>query len=140
MTINNDNEISILGKNPTLLKTTNRVPGMYSKKLSIILIFLLLSSPVLAKPKHNKQKSLPPGLAKKVQNGGELPPGWQKKIAKGEVLDVDVYRNAVPLSKEEQHKYSSSKTGTKLLKIENKIIRVMDATRTIIDVFEIGDK
>src|SRR5688500_11245914 len=26
-----------------------------------------------------KGKSLPPGLAKKVANGGELPPGWQKK-------------------------------------------------------------
>jgi hypothetical protein len=25
-------------------------------------------------------RSLPPGLAKKLQRGGSLPPGWQKKI------------------------------------------------------------
>ena len=107
------------------------------KKLIILLVCLLLSSPALAKNnKHKKHKSLPPGLAKKVARGGDLPPGWQKKIAKGEVLDVEVYRNAVPVSKEVRLKYPASKTGTKLLKIENKIIRVMDATRTIIDVFE----
>ena len=33
-----------------------------------------------------------------------------------------------------------SPIGTKLLKVENKIIRVMDATRTVLDVFEVGKK
>jgi len=29
---------------------------------------------------YYRGKSLPPGLAKKLQRGGSLPPGWQKKI------------------------------------------------------------
>ena len=42
--------------------------------------------------KPKKQKSLPPGLQKKLARGGELPPGWQKKVARGEVLDMALYR------------------------------------------------
>src|SRR6476660_5712676 len=29
---------------------------------------------------YYRGRSLPPGLAKKMQRGGSLPPGWQKKI------------------------------------------------------------
>ena len=29
---------------------------------------------------YYRGKSLPPGLAKKLQRGGSLPPGWQNKI------------------------------------------------------------
>ena len=29
---------------------------------------------------YYRGRSLPPGLAKKLQRGGSLPPGWQKKI------------------------------------------------------------
>jgi len=107
------------------------------KKLVILLTCLLLTSPAMAKDNGKKQKHLPPGLAKKVERGGELPPGWQKKVAAGEVLDEDLYKRAKPLSDEERRRYAStSKAGTKLLKIENKIIRVMDATRVIIDVLD----
>ena len=40
------------------------------------------------KIKSEKQKNIPPGLQKKVDNGGTLPPGWQKKIEKGEVISI----------------------------------------------------
>ena len=111
------------------------------KKLVILLICLLLTAPAMAngngKDNGKKHKHLPPGLAKKVERGGELPPGWQKKVAAGEVLDEDLYKRAKPLSDEERRRYpSTSKAGTKLLKIENKIIRVMDATRVILDVLD----
>jgi hypothetical protein len=29
---------------------------------------------------YYRGRSLPPGLAKKLQRGGSLPPGWQKKV------------------------------------------------------------
>ena len=106
------------------------------KKIMIIMICLAMAAPVYAKSGKNKHKSLPPGLAKKVARGGELPPGWKKKLAKGEVLDLAVYEKAVPLTRRERKRYSTSPAGTKLLKIENKIVRVMDATRTILDVFD----
>ncbi len=108
------------------------------KKFVILLICLLLTSPAMANDNGKKHKKrLPPGLAKKVERGGELPPGWQKKVAAGEVLDEELYRRARPLSDEERRRYpSTSKAGTKLLKIENKIIRVMDATRVILDVLD----
>ena len=112
------------------------------KKIITVFACLAILSPAYAKQgdKGNKHKKLPPGLAKKVSSGKQLPPGWQKKLAKGQVLDYEVYQNAVPLSKEERAKLPPSPIGTKLLKVENKIIRVMDATRTVLDVFEVGKK
>ena len=107
------------------------------KKLVILLICLLLTSPALAKNnKHKKQKRLPPGLAKKVERGGELPPGWQKKVAAGEVLDEEFYARAKPLSREESRKYPAGKVGTRILKIEDKVIRVMEKTRKVLDVLD----
>src|SRR5688572_25863711 len=51
--------------------------------------------------KHgSKPKGLPPGLAKKVDNGGTLPPGWQKKCVKGEVMTPEVYKECQPRSEE----------------------------------------
>ncbi|WP_310736884.1 hypothetical protein [Pseudoalteromonas sp. SG41-5] len=34
------------------------------------------------KDKNKGKGSLPPGLQKKVDNGGQLPPGWQKSTTK----------------------------------------------------------
>ena len=112
------------------------------KKIIVFFACLAILSPAYAKQGDTgkKHKKLPPGLAKKVSRGKQLPPGWQKKLAKGEVLDYEVYQNAVPLSKEERAKLPPSPAGAKLLKIENKIIRVMGASRTILDVFEVGRK
>ena len=112
------------------------------KKILIVLACFALVSPAYAK--HNKNKSkhkgLPPGLAKKVERGGELPPGWQKKLVRGEVLDEDIYSRGVMLSDEERGGIPPSPAGTSLLRVEDKIIRVMDATRTILDVFDVGGK
>ena len=110
------------------------------KNILILLLCLAIVSPAYAKQKNKgkKHKSLPPGLAKKLQRGKELPPGWQKKLVKGEVLSDELYKDAEPLSEKEKSKLPPSPAGTKLLKIENKIIRILDATRTILDVFEVG--
>jgi hypothetical protein len=88
--------------------------------------------------KGKKPKSLPPGLRKKVARGGELPPGWQMKIVRGEVLSEDIYQQATPLPVELTRKLPPAQDGTVLVKVEGKVIRLYEATRTILDVFDIG--
>ena len=90
--------------------------------------------------KSNKKKSLPPGLRKKLARGGELPPGWQKKIARGEVLNADVYGNAYNLPNDLLRRLPHQPGGTELIEVEGKIIRVLEATRTILDVFSLNDQ
>ena len=42
-----------------------------------------------AKP-GKKAKGLPPGLAKKLERGGQLPPGWEKKCVVGQIMPPEV--------------------------------------------------
>jgi hypothetical protein len=88
--------------------------------------------------KGKKKKKLPPGLRKKLARGGELPPGWQKKVARGEVLDAEVYEHADQLPDELIEKLPKQPEDTVLIKVKGKIIRVLKATRTILDVFDLG--
>ncbi len=91
-----------------------------------------------AKKKNKvKKKSLPPGLAKKLARGGTLPPGWQKKVARGEVMDYEVYNNAIPLPEELLRKLSTIPEGTVLLQVGKKIVKVIEASRKIVDLFEL---
>lgn len=110
------------------------------KKLIIVLIFLLISLPVMAKneDKYNKQKTLPPGLQKKYERTGELPPGWQKKVVKGEVLDPGIYAviKHYPVNPEDYHLKDIN--GTKLLRLEDRIIRIVNDTKVVLDVFGIN--
>lgn len=99
------------------------------KKTSIFAIILcLLATPALAKKeKDHHQKSLPPGLAKKVENGGRLPPGWQKKLEVGQPIDIDIYqfkRVVVPLDNK----------GLITVEIDGKIVRLYEATREIVEI------
>ncbi|MGJ3257299.1 MAG: hypothetical protein ACFE0K_13370 [Alcanivorax sp.] len=78
--------------------------------------------------------SLPPGLQKKVARGGQLPPGWQKKLQVGHTLNgnLDRYGQRLPV-------YDGIRRidGVSDVVIDNEVVRVMDATQTIIDVFGI---
>lgn len=82
--------------------------------------------------KEKKQKHMPYGLQKKVERGGELPPGWKNKLEKGEVVDQDILRSGRVIYRDE---YPYIK-GTKIYEIENKIIRISNATREILDVLK----
>lgn len=109
------------------------------KKIVIFMLLLSLSVPALAKnkDKSEKQKALPPGLQKKYEKTGELPPGWQKKLIKGEVLDLDLY-NVAKKNPIKPSDYSLKlKDGTELLRIEDRIIRIMNDTKEILEVFGI---
>lgn len=84
-----------------------------------------------------QNQSLPPGLSKKVAEGGSLPPGWQKKVNKGEVVPADIYKYAEPLPKDIILQLPPAAPGTSLMKIDNRIVKVADATKTIIDVIDL---
>ncbi|MEH6638563.1 MAG: hypothetical protein V7717_04745 [Porticoccaceae bacterium] len=79
-------------------------------------------------------KKLPPGLRKKLARGGELPPGWQKKVDRGEVLDDDIYQHALSLPENIIDRVRRIE-GTTVRQIDDRIVRVQDATRTVLDVF-----
>jgi hypothetical protein len=86
---------------------------------------------------RKKQKALPPGLAKKAARGGQLPPGWQRKCAKGQVMPEEVYKQCSPLPPEVIATLPPSPPGTILVAVSGKIVRLLQATREILDVFDV---
>src|SRR5262245_3792498 len=78
-----------------------------------------------------------PGSAKKATRGGALPPGWQKNVARGEVLPPAVYAQAQPLPAVVLRKLPPPPAGTVLVTIDGKLVRLLEATHTILDVFEL---
>jgi len=112
------------------------------KKVVICLLLLSLSVPCLAKneDKHKNHKSLPPGLQKKYERTGELPPGWQKKLVKGQVLDPDLYRAAKKYPFDPGHYHLQPQKGTELLRLEDRIVRIVNDTKVVLDVFGIDIK
>lgn len=88
-------------------------------------------------PPGKKTKSLPPGLQKKVERGGELPPGWQKKVVRGEVLDAQVYGHSRPLPPDLMKRLPPQPGGTIVITVEGKVVRLLEATLTILDVFDL---
>lgn len=94
--------------------------------------------PAPAEPPPGKNmKTVPPGLQKKVERGGELPPGWQKKLARGEVLDARVYAQSRPLPSELLKRLPPQPGGTVVITVEGKVVRLVEATLTILDVFDL---
>ena len=97
------------------------------KNLAILFLasMALTSANVQAKP--DKSKGLPPGLQKKAARGQALPPGWQKKLAVGQRMDRAVYDHGqivVPVDKK----------GILTLRVEGKLVRLMSATREIVEI------
>ncbi len=88
-------------------------------------------------PAPVKKKKLPPGLRKKVARGGQLPPGWQKKIARGEVMDAAVYEHSSPLPPELVKTLPPQPQGTVIVTVEGKAVRLLGATLTILDAFDL---
>ncbi|PLX48348.1 MAG: hypothetical protein C0613_11325 [Desulfobulbaceae bacterium] len=86
--------------------------------------------------RHKRQ--LPPGLQKKEARGKELPPGWRMKIARGAVLPRDLRPHIRDLPHDLERDLPRPPRGTRFYQLEDKIIRVVEATFEIVDVFNIG--
>jgi hypothetical protein len=87
--------------------------------------------------KPKKHENLPPGLQKKQARGGELPPGWQKKVARGEVLDMTLYGQPRPLPEGLLNRLSTSPADTELRLLDDRVMRLLDDSRAILDVLQV---
>ncbi|MBU1107347.1 MAG: hypothetical protein KKB51_11810 [Candidatus Riflebacteria bacterium] len=87
--------------------------------------------------RYGYYRNLPPGLAKRLADGKGLPPGWRNKIIIGEILPTEIYyqTNYLPVYIIEY--LPPQPEGTQLVVADGKIIRLIEATKTIIDVFDI---
>jgi hypothetical protein len=91
--------------------------------------------PAAGKKKNNADsKHLPPGLQKKAAQG-RLPPGWQKKLKIGAILPPDVLAVADPLPPRLIAQLPAGPAGTITVHVDGHIIRVLEASRTIVDFF-----
>ena len=82
----------------------------------------------------SKSQSLPPGLQSKAAQG-RLPPGWQKRLKIGAVLPPDVLASADMLPPALVAQLPAGPAGTLTVHVDGQIIRVLEATRTIVDFF-----
>jgi hypothetical protein len=73
----------------------------------------------------------------KAARGAKPPTGWQKKIARGEILPETVYKQAQPLPEVVIRTLPPPPAGTTLVILDDKVLRLLEATRTIVDVFEL---
>ncbi len=118
-------------------KPSIKADGKFSlsvKEREVIQTYVNDFSEGKGKKKHG---GLPPGLQKKIERGGELPPGWQKKVAVGETMPPEVLKECKPLPKELIVKLPAPPVGTITVSVDGKIVRLMEATKKILDVFEI---
>lgn len=89
--------------------------------------------------KGNK-KHMPYGLQKKLDRGGKLPPGWETKVARGEVLDDEILRHSEELPDALVRRLPEVRDGTKVRRVGNKVVRVLDGTGTVVDVIDLIDE
>ncbi|GEM_PF-338151 len=87
-------------------------------------------------PPHAQGKDLPPGLKKKVAQGKPLPPGWQKKLTRGKRMpdDIFAYHHRLP---PELYGRLPRIDGIVDIRVEGKVIRLLEATREIVDILEL---
>lgn len=94
---------------------------------TLCVVALSFSFTVQAKPEQDK--SLPPGLAKKLARGEPLPPGWQKKLAPGQFLAEDYYQRARVVSR-------PAADGIITVQIEGTIIELFEHSREIVRILD----
>lgn len=91
-----------------------------------------------AHDRTRQAKDLPPGLRKKVARGKTLPPGWQKKIEPGQSLDYQIYRHSDGLPEDLLWRLPPPPVGSEIIRVDEKIILLNSATRTILDAFDLA--
>ena len=87
---------------------------------------------------HEQYRQLPPGLQKNVAHGKAVPPGWAKKLDSRYysvkryndrnvyVLNNNAYRQAKVISR--------PRPGEVRLRVDNRVLDVIEATRVILNV------
>ena len=83
-------------------------------------------------------KALPPGLQKRLAQGGSLPPGWQMKLARGEVIDTGLYAGAERLPPHLQRRAGVHTEDAELVIVGDRLVRLMSGQGTILDVIDLA--
>ena len=85
---------------------------------------------------RDNERGLPPGLAKNYLRGKPLPPGWQKKVYGGYVIEDDFRDYFHPL---EYSLFPGLEVvpDTRLYLYGNRIVRVYEPRREVIDIIEV---
>ncbi|SEG23025.1 hypothetical protein [Marinobacterium lutimaris] len=91
-------------------------------------------------PERHRYKALPPGLQKKLRRGGDLPPGWRDKLIVGDRIDPYLYRHAEHLPSDLLNRITGRDDGIELLRIGDRIVRVMEGRGTVLDVIDLTDR
>lgn len=81
-------------------------------------------------------QGLPPGLAKNLRRGKPLPPGWQNKVSEGYILDDDTY-GLFDVLEDSLFPNLKPKPNTKMYLYGDRVVRVYEPKRQVIDVFPI---
>lgn len=83
------------------------------------------------------RSTLPPGLQKKLAKGKQLPPGWAKKVRVGERFPAQYLEYVEPVPVTIIKQLPPIRPTEEIVRVENKIIKIVKATQLIIDVFEL---
>ncbi len=77
--------------------------------------------------------TLPPGLYRHKH----LPYGWQKKLHRGYQMESEMYEYAQPVPVQVIQQLPPQPEGTVLVEIDGQIVRLAQATQTIIDILDL---
>jgi hypothetical protein len=121
----------------TATRSATSVRGAFSSADRNLIRAWLLEAQRRAAPRQPTAE-FTPGLETKMARGQPLAPGWQQKLTRGERLERAAYAHGVALPDELTRRLSPPPPGTEILQIEDRILRLDAATRTILDVFALG--
>lgn len=81
-------------------------------------------------------QGLPPGLAMNLKRGKPLPPGWEKKVSEGYIIDDENSGFFQQLDEALFPNYNRV-PDTKLYMYGDRVVRVYEPRRQVIDIFQI---
>jgi hypothetical protein len=85
--------------------------------------------------KGSNVRPLPAGLAKRASRK-DLPLGWDENLVQGAIMPPEVFRECYVLPNEILAHLPPPPTGTVLMSIDGRVVRLVRATREILDVFD----
>lgn len=124
------------------MRWTDELPAKYHTQISmeereIIALHAKIWPEEFETPTAINTTDLPSGLKKRVAEGKGLPNGWQKKVVQGKILPKDLQLYARPLSAELMTELAPQPAGTQLVVLDGKVIRLLNATQTTLDLFDL---
>ncbi len=86
--------------------------------------------------KGQNVKPLPPGLTRKKSHGRNLSPGWEQNLVRGKVIPAEILHECYILPPEVTVHLPPPPSGTILVAIDGKVLRLARASMEILDVFD----